>query len=73
MNFKFTSKITIGFILVALLSLASAAAEEINRSIMNVNQVSDETAQAMKESTAAVVELARMAEKLDLVVKKLTD
>ena len=49
----------------------SAAAEQINKSVIDVNRVSDDTATAMSESTIAVSDLARMAENLDHVVKKL--
>ena len=40
---------------------------------IQANQVSDETASAMRESTIAVTDLAKMAEKLDMVVQKLKD
>ena len=46
----------------------SAASEEINASITQVNNIAAETAQAMEQSTQAVAELAEQAQTLSTLI-----
>ncbi|WP_407074125.1 MULTISPECIES: methyl-accepting chemotaxis protein [unclassified Pseudomonas] len=48
----------------------SATAEEINRSVLNVRDVSDQTSAASKETAASSVELARLGNQLQSLVGK---
>ena len=48
----------------ALNSIVSAIAEEINRNINNIRQISDQAADATQETTASSAELAGLAEEL---------
>jgi methyl-accepting chemotaxis protein len=48
----------------------SAVAEEINRSVMNVRDVSDQTSAASEETAASSVELARLGTHLQTLVGK---
>jgi len=47
----------------------SSASEEINRSIMDINQISSETSTAMQQSAQAVNELAKQAQVLKALVQ----
>jgi len=47
----------------------SSASEEINRSIMDINQISSETSTAMQQSAQAVNELAQQAQVLKALVQ----
>ena len=49
----------------------SATSEEINRAIMEVNDISTQTAQAMNEAAEAVTDLARQAQNLSALVEDL--
>jgi len=49
----------------------SAASEQINRSIEEVNLIANDNAQAMRESTAAVEELMRLGEQLTGLIEEL--
>jgi len=49
----------------------SAASEEINRSIAEINNISSETAENMQQSSRAVEELSRQAKALDDLVRKM--
>ena len=46
----------------------SATSEEINQSIVRVNEMSGQTAQAMGEASRAVSELARQAERMSELI-----
>ena len=46
----------------------SAASEEINQSIVQVNDMSDKTAQAMREAAQAVASLATQAQRLEALI-----
>jgi methyl-accepting chemotaxis protein len=46
----------------------SAVAEEINRSVLNVRDVSDQTSAASEETAASSVELARLGTQLQMLV-----
>jgi len=46
----------------------SAVAEEINRSVLNVREVSDQTSAASEEPAASSVELARLGTHLQMLV-----
>ncbi|MNG31273.1 Methyl-accepting chemotaxis protein McpS [compost metagenome] len=46
----------------------SAVAEEINRSVINVREVSDQTSTASEETAASSVELARLGRQLQTLV-----
>ncbi|TVT83294.1 methyl-accepting chemotaxis protein [Pseudomonas sp. H3(2019)] len=48
----------------------SAVAEEINRSVLNVRDVSDQTSAASEETAASSVELARLGTHLQMLVAK---
>ncbi|MGF6152533.1 methyl-accepting chemotaxis protein [Pseudomonas fluorescens] len=48
----------------------SAVAEEINRSVLNVRDVSDQTSAASEETAASSVELARLGTHLQMLVGK---
>ncbi|WP_416195133.1 methyl-accepting chemotaxis protein [Pseudomonas sp. CCI4.2] len=48
----------------------SATAEEINRSVLNVRDVSEQTSAASKETAASSVELARLGNQLQTLVGK---
>ena len=50
----------------------SATAEEINRSIINVRDVSEQTSSASEETAASSVELARLGNHLQVLVSKFT-
>ncbi|NAT16700.1 methyl-accepting chemotaxis protein, partial [Pseudomonas syringae pv. actinidifoliorum] len=50
----------------------SATAEEINRSIINVRDVSEQTSAASEETAASSVELARLGNHLQLLVSRFT-
>ena len=47
----------------------SAASEEINQSIVQVNDMSDKTAQAMREAAQAVASLATQAQRLETLIE----
>ncbi|RMU55924.1 Methyl-accepting chemotaxis protein, partial [Pseudomonas savastanoi pv. glycinea] len=47
-------------------------AEEINRSIINVRDVSEQTSAASEETAASSVELARLGNHLQLLVSRFT-
>ena len=47
----------------------SAASEEINQSIVQVNDMSDKTAQAMREAAQAVSSLAAQAQRLEALIE----
>ena len=49
----------------------SAASEEINRSIVEVNEVSQLTAEAMNQASAAVADLTEQAKKLAALIEEL--
>ena len=49
----------------------SAASEEINQSIVHVNAMSGQTAQAMAEANHAVTNLARQAERLTQLITRM--
>lgn len=49
----------------------SAAAEEINQGTEDINRVASETANSMRQSSQAVIELAEMAQQLTIVVESL--
>jgi len=46
----------------------SAVAEEINRSVLNVRDISEQTAGASEETAASSVELARLGNELQVMV-----
>lgn len=48
----------------------SAVAEEINRSVLNVRDISEQTAGASDETAASSIELARLSHELDGLVKR---
>ena len=48
----------------------SAVAEEINRSVLNVRDVSEQTAAASEETASSSVELARLGTHLQMLVGK---
>lgn len=48
----------------------SAVAEEINRSVLNVRDVSEQTSAASEETAASSVELARLGTHLQMLVGK---
>ena len=48
----------------------SAVAEEINRSVMNVRDISEQTAAASEETAASSVELARLGTELQVLVSR---
>ncbi|ELN4703441.1 methyl-accepting chemotaxis protein, partial [Escherichia coli] len=48
----------------------SAVAEEINRSVMNVRDISEQTAAASEETAASSVELARLGNELQVLVSR---
>jgi methyl-accepting chemotaxis protein len=48
----------------------SAVADEINRSIVNVRDVSEQTAAASEETAASSVELARLGNELQTMVSR---
>lgn len=48
----------------------SAVAEEINRSVLNVRDISEQTAGASDETAASSIELARLGHELDGLVKR---
>ncbi|WP_437436668.1 hypothetical protein [Pseudomonas congelans] len=50
----------------------SATAEEINRSIINVRDVSEQTSAASEETAASSVELARLGNHLQVLVSRFT-
>ncbi|WP_430962146.1 methyl-accepting chemotaxis protein [Pseudomonas syringae] len=50
----------------------SAVAEEINRSIMNVRDISEQTSTASKQTAEASIELARLGGSLQSMVSKFT-
>jgi methyl-accepting chemotaxis protein len=49
----------------------SATSEEINRSIEDINRISTETADAMRQSAQAVGELASQAQALRALIEKM--
>jgi methyl-accepting chemotaxis protein len=49
----------------------SAASEEINQSIVHVNELSGQTAQAMRAATTAVADLAAQAQRLSALIAEL--
>ncbi len=49
----------------------SSASEEINKSIEDVNRISTETADAMRQSAQAVAELAEQAQALRRLIEKM--
>ena len=49
----------------------SAASEEINRSIVEVNEVSRLTAEAMNQASAAVADLTEQAKKLAALIQEM--
>jgi methyl-accepting chemotaxis protein len=49
----------------------SATSEEINRSIDEINRITGETADGMVQASAAVQELAQMAQELNTIMDKL--
>ena len=49
----------------------SAASEEINRSIVEVNEVSQLTAEAMKQASSAVADLTEQARKLAALIQEM--
>ncbi len=49
----------------------SAASEEINRNILEINQISQETATAMHESTSVVLQLAKQVQILKELINKM--
>jgi methyl-accepting chemotaxis protein len=49
----------------------SATSEEINRSVDEINRITNETADGMVQSSAAVQELSQMAQELNTVMAKL--
>jgi methyl-accepting chemotaxis protein len=48
----------------------SSVAEEINRSVLNVRDISEQTAGASDETAASSIELARLGNELDVLVKR---
>ena len=52
----------------ALEAAVSSLAEEINRSVLNVRDVSDQTAAASEETAASSIELARLGTHLQTLV-----
>jgi methyl-accepting chemotaxis protein len=49
----------------------SSASEEINRSIADIDRISGETAEAMRQSAQAVIELANQAQALNTLIEEL--
>jgi len=50
----------------------SAVAEEINRSVINVRDISDQTASASEETASSSIELARLGHELEGLVGRFT-
>ncbi|MCI7568572.1 MAG: methyl-accepting chemotaxis protein, partial [Desulfovibrio sp.] len=49
----------------------SAASEEINRSVLGVSSISDESAKAMSEAAQSVAELNRQAQNLKTLIEQM--
>ncbi len=50
----------------------SAVAEEINRSVINVRDISEQTSAASEETASSSIELARLGNHLQMLVGKFT-
>lgn len=48
----------------------TAVAEEINRSVINVRDISEQTSSASEETAASSVELARLGNELQMLVSR---
>jgi methyl-accepting chemotaxis protein len=48
----------------------SSVAEEINRSVLNVRDVADQSAEAARETAVSTAELARLGNELQLLISR---